>query len=86
MSRDRREYVGGGTQKCCQLLLNMQVPVFKITGLPVSSLLSLPFHTAVLWMMTAASFTHDSWLPGWSEVGQKGGDCATAAVCFYQSG
>lgn len=54
--------------------------------LTVSRPLSLPFHTAVLWMVTAASFTHDSWLPGWSEVGQKGRDCAPAAVCFYQSG
>lgn len=32
---------------------------------------SLPFHTAVPRMVKAASFTHDSWLPGPSEVGQR---------------
>lgn len=71
-SRDGCNWSAGGIQKRCQFLLNNWVPMFKIAPLsPKLQSYSLPFHTAVLWMAAAASFTHDSWLTELSEVGQK---------------
>lgn len=70
-SRDVNVCVGDETQNCCLLLLSMWVLVLKIAPSPSLQAHSLPFHTGVLQIVTSASFTHDSWLPGWSEVGQN---------------